>query len=66
VKASKTDRNASAANLSFLLNTATIFTPLISCYLLSEPTGRVCVVAAATTMSGVVLMSYDWIRRVQL
>jgi drug/metabolite transporter (DMT)-like permease len=49
--------SASVTNASFLVNTATIVTPLLAWFLLREPTGDIGIAAAIVTMVGVFLMS---------
>lgn len=49
--------SASVTNASFLVNTATILTPLLAWFLLREPTGDIGIAAAIVTLAGVFLMS---------
>lgn len=49
--------STSVTNASFLVNTATVLTPVIAWYFLREVTGRLGLVAAVMTLAGVFLMS---------
>lgn len=50
-------QSTSVTNASFLVNTATVLTPLVAWLLLSQKTGRIGLAAAAVTLFGACLMS---------